>query len=133
MTRLCVDPSALALQFPRAAPTTPVRVRVLAQVQHYDEAYARLFVVRCANLPRTEQIDLDGDGENKNQNTTVAVDVSEVLANLGPRHVRVGAVVSIWGMYDGESIHAVECEGVESADLTGQASVLAEIAALGDL
>lgn len=133
MTRLCVDPATLRLQHARASPTAPVRIRAVAQVSHYDSGTARLYLVRCANLARAEFIDIDGDDNGAQADGAVAVDVSGVLATLGAQHVAVGAVLSVWGMFDGTQIYAVECVEVNGGALVSGSAVLAELAALQDL
>lgn len=132
MTRLCVDPATLRLQCARASPAAPVRIRAVAQVKYYDSGAARLYLVRCANLPPAEHIDIDG-GCECHTDDAVAVNVSEVLPVLGPHHVAVGAVVSVWGMFDGEEIYAAECAEVNGGALAGGGAILAQLAALHDL
>lgn len=133
MTRLCVDPATLWLQYARASPESAVRIRAVAQVSHYDSDSARLYLVRCANLGRAEFIDIDGGYESAYADGAVAVDVSGILDTLGPHHVAVGAVVSVWGMFDGNEIYAVECSEVDGGAVATGSAIMAEIAALDDL
>lgn len=132
MTRLCMDPATLRLQYPRASHSAPVRIRVVAQVSRYDAGNARLFLVRCANLARAEVFDIDA-GAVCNTDSEIGVDVSGVMAALGPHQVMTGAVVSVWGMFDGNEIYAVECAEVNGGVLVGGSEVMAQLAALQDL
>lgn len=133
MTRLCLDPAGLALQFPKASPAYPQKLRFIGQVLSYDEATASLHVGRVANLaPVHVRISLEDDDEH--MEASACVDVTDVLYLLGPQTTAEGAVVSVWGMYDGNKIGAVECSGVNGQELLGgSVSVLAEMATMREI
>lgn len=133
MTRLCLDPGGLSLLFPKASPAYPQKIRIIGQVFTYDETTAILHVGRVANLaPVHVHISLDEDEENTN--SSVCVDVTDVVYLLGPQTTAEGVVVSIWGMYDGNVVRAVECSGVNGQELLGgSVSVLAEVSTLREI
>lgn len=130
MTNLCVDPAGLKLQLPKATPVHPKKIRLIGQVLYYDEDTALLYVGRVANLgPVHVHVSLEGEDEEKD--ASACVDVSQVLQFLDRETTVEGAVVSIWGIYDGLQIQAVECIGVNGqALLGGSASVMAEFSQL---
>lgn len=133
MTRLCVDPADLPFQFAKATSVHPQKLRLIGQVLNYDEENAFLYVGRVANLaPVNVVISLEGDEENTNK--SVCVDVSDILGLLGRENTAEGLVVSVWGIYDGHSIRAIECSGVNGQELLGgSVSVLAEMSKLRGL
>lgn len=130
MTRLCVDPADLPFQFAKATPVHPQKLRFIGQVKFYDESQALLHVERLANLPPVHvHISLDTFSEREVAAAkTVPVDVAEVLFLLTRLAVTEGSVVSVWGIYDGEMIRAVECAVVNGQELLdGSAEVLSEV------
>lgn len=132
MTRLCVDPAGLSFQFPRASPAHPTKLRLIGQVLRYDEARAQLYVGRVANLPPVH-VHISLDDEQNSVEDPACVDVADVVGLLGPLSTSEGGVVSVWGMYDGKIIRAVECIGVNGQELLGgPVSVLAEISQMND-
>lgn len=134
MTRLILDPALLPLQYPRASSARPKKIRLIAQVQKYDIQAAQLHLSRIPNLPQLyTQITLDDDLSQASE-SIVAVDTSQVMESLRAAHTDPGAIVSVWGFYDGECVTAVECSAVNGQELlSGGAEVLAEMSNLRDL
>lgn len=132
MTKLCVDPAGLSFQFAKASSAHPQKLRLIGQVLKYDEFSAHLYVGRVANLPPLHvHISLEDHEQNVERN--VCVDLTDVLLLLGTQTTTEGAVVSVWGMYDGKVIRAVECIGVNGQELLGgSVYVLAEISKMND-
>lgn len=133
MTRLCLDPAGLALLFPKASSAHPQKIRLIGQVLRYDESTGELYVGRVANLPPLHiRISLDDD--DIQMETSVRVDVTDVLYLLGAQSTAEGAVISVWGMYDGKNVLAVECSWVNGQELLGgSVSVLAEMATMREI
>lgn len=133
MTRLVLEPETLALLFPKASLTDPVRVRLIVQVLHYDHIRAVLVVTRFPNLqPLLVSIDLEDD--TPPPPLAVDVCVSHVVDQLGSSLTSKGLAVSIIGNYDGASVTAFEVAPFDSQLLLGgQMEILAKMASLRDL
>lgn len=128
MPRFVLDPAVLALQYPKACPEKPQKVRIVAQVA--DHVLGVLYLTRVPNLPQLHtQIVLDG--------TEAAAD--PVPINIADLTVdgdclRRGAVVSVWGAYDGTQVVAWDCLASNGQELLGGGSdILAEASNLKDL
>lgn len=110
MTCMCLDPLALAQQFPRAG-RRAVAVRIVAQVVAH-----RPGVLTVCRAP----LDHRGGGE------PVALDVSMAA----PAAAAAGELVDVEGVYDGATVAVVAWRPLDGGDVLAHAATLAEMSAL---
>lgn len=131
MPKLVVDPGVLSLLYPNASSSRPRKIRMVAQVTGYTPPM--LHVTRLANLAEIHS-HIDVDTGEHNEAEAPPVDLSMVTENINNETVQKGAVVSIWGVYDGSTVRAVEIYATTGQEvLDGGANVLAEFSVLNDL
>lgn len=130
MPSFILDPAVLPLQYPKANTAKPQKVRIVAQVIHHDMEHGRLTLTRVPNLPQLHtHIAIDGD-VSETKPVPVVIKNIEVDAEC----LRKGAIVSIWGSFDGKQVEAWDCVSTNGQELLhGGAEVLAEASNLVDI
>lgn len=135
MTRLITEPDALPLLYPKACEEDPVKIRLVAQVHHYDADSASLWVSRLPNLPElVVRIDLEEETQCNPSPSLMQVNVSHVLEQLLSESSASGLAVSIIGVFDGRTVTAFECMVIDGQLLIdGRIELLAQMATIKPL
>lgn len=97
MTRLIVDPGILETL--RGSKETPIKVRLIVQIVE-----SRLGELVAARVPNVELQCIVLDGPD---NSTVLLRTGTL--DFPAECAMVGAVVSVWGFYNGDFVDAFEC------------------------
>ncbi|PSK78037.1 hypothetical protein CJJ07_002073 [Candidozyma auris] len=128
MPSIVLDPTALPVQYPKATPHKPQKVRIIAQVSHFDVDTGLLTLTKVPNLPDLNtHIILDGD-------KTEPVPINTADIDVDAECLRKGNVVSVWGNYDGSQVNAWDCHGTNGEELLdGGSEILAEASHLTNL
>lgn len=128
--RLVVEPEFLPLLYPKASAESPIKLRLVAQVHHYDPVCAVLAIQRFPNLPQLV-ISIDLEHETPPTPQPVEVNVSHVISQLAPVAAS-GRVVNIIGTYDGRTVTAFECTPVDERLVIEKIGVIAQLSNLCD-
>ncbi|ODQ80785.1 hypothetical protein BABINDRAFT_35167 [Babjeviella inositovora NRRL Y-12698] len=161
MSLLILDPLSLSEQLPDASVSNVHRLRIIAQVLHYDEQKGDIYVTRVPLFPlyfpkgitaaSDEVQEISRQWMNNNLHNTI-IDFetlmqmqqnflkSQITVNLtavlSDKHLLVecvtpGSVVEIEALYDGE-VRCIDCFEINSS-LVDANSTYATLSILGDL
>ncbi|EMG48960.1 hypothetical protein SBY92_004276 [Candida maltosa Xu316] len=107
MTKLILIPSNIPQELPNASPSSPERIRILAQIIEYYPNETSLLIDKVPTIERTTT------------SIPIKINVYDFLESSSMNGLLFkGTLVNIEAIYDGESILPVEIYEVNGANFT---------------